>query len=154
MNTVSVKPNKKEQIQQRRALVLELYSQGMSQEKITEVLKPDVLKISQAVVSRDLKYLKENRIEYIKRNREQMTEEYISTVTNFKTLRRDVFEYYRKAKENNNVEQIIRLVPIIQSIEANIHDVVSTGDIIEAELIHFAKQQHKELTDKVEKIIV
>ena len=153
MTIVSVKLTKKEQVEQRRALVLELSSQGMSQQQIVDVLKPDVLKISQKTVSRDLEYLKANRIEYVKKNRQHMTEEYQATCTNFRTLRRDAFTYYRKAKENNDVELIMKLIPIIESIEANIHSIVAAGDMIEAELIKFGKEQNQELEDKMERAL-
>jgi predicted transcriptional regulator len=153
MNIISVKLNKKQQIEQRRALILELSSQGMSQEKIADILKPDVLKISQSVVSRDLEYLKENRIEYVKKNREQMVEEYQKTFVNLKTLRRDVFGYYRKARDDDNVELVMKLVPIIQSIEHTIHELVAAGDLIEAELIHHGQIAGKEAEDRVNKMV-
>ncbi len=148
-----MKLSKKEQIEQRRALVLELSSQGMSQERIADVLKLDVLKISQQTVSRDLEYLDRHRLEYVRRNRDQMAQEYQATYTNLKTLRRDIFEYYRKAKEEDNIELMKELIPIIEDIEMSIHNVVSAGYHIEAELIKLGQEQNKELEEKMEKAL-
>src|SRR5215211_7764344 len=140
MTDVSVKLTKKEQIEQRRTLILELRSQGMSQHKIVGVLKPDVLKISQKTVSRDIEYLDKHRLEYVKRNRQHMAEEYQSTYNNLKTLRRDIFEHYRAFKER-------------EDIELSIHNIVASGYHIEAELIKYGQEQNKELEERMEQAL-
>jgi len=153
MTDVSVKLTKKEQIEQRRTLILELRSQGMSQHKIVGVLKPDVLKISQKTVSRDIEYLDKHRLEYVKRNRQHMAEEYQSTYNNLKTLRRDIFEHYRAFKERDDIDGMIALVPIIEDIELSIHNIVASGYHIEAELIKYGQEQNKELEERMEQAL-
>lgn len=148
-----MKLSKKAQIEQRRALVLELFSQGMSQDKIAGVLKPDVLNISQQTVSRDIEYLEKNRIEYVKRNREQMAKEYQQTYTNLKTLRRDIWEHYREFKAKNEIDNMIALVPIIEDIEQSIHNVICSGHHIERELIEYGKEESERLEQKMNRVV-
>ena len=152
MTTVRVKQTKKQQIEERRALVLELRSQGMTQAQISEKLQ-GVVGVSRKNIARDIEYWQKNRVEFVRRNRRQMSDEYENTYNNLLTLRRDIFVHYRKAMEDNDISLIKELVPIIVSIERAIHEIVASGRYIGIELIKLGQERNEELEQRLEQTL-
>src|SRR5215204_2688319 len=154
MSNSSVRLSKKEQIEQRRATVLELSSRGLSQQEISEKLQ-GIKGISQQTVSRDLEWLENNAIEYVKKNRQQMAVEYRKTLTNLIHLRKLIWQHFENANKPNEEQDDLKiaLYPIIQDVEQSIHNVLSGGYHIEAEIIKYGKEQNTELEEKMNKAI-
>src|SRR5215212_6319539 len=133
MSITSVGVSKEEQIQQRRSAVLELASQGLTQQEISDKLK--VFHITQRTVGRDLEWLRKDAVEYVKKNREYIAFEYQQVLSNFYQLRKEAWKHFNSAS-NENVK--VNLYGVIESINNNIMSLLATGDLIEAELLEKA----------------
>jgi predicted transcriptional regulator len=127
---------KEQQIDQRRQTVLELSSQGLTQQEIANRLL-----ISQKTVSNDLTWLKKDAVEFIKRNREHIAFEYKQAMSNFYQLRKEAWKHFSSTK-NDNVKT--NLYGVIESINNNIMHLLSAGDMIELELLQKSKEQAEE----------
>jgi hypothetical protein len=145
-----VRLSKKEQIVQRRAKVLELSSQGLTQQEISERLGP--FHISQRTVSRDLEWLDKHSIEYVKKNRQQMAIEYQKAMTSFYHLKKKAWERFNKAEKDGNDELMIKYGNIIIETTNDTMNYMSIGNMIDAELIKHAKQQAAEISEKMKKL--
>jgi hypothetical protein len=145
-----VRLSKKEQIAQRRAEVLKLSSQGLSQQAIADRLEK--FHISQQTVSRDLEWLERNSIEYVKKNREQMAFEYQKVMTNFFELRKEAWAHFNAVKGDNSNPIKTSLYNILASINNDIMNYLSIGYMIDAELIKHAKQDADDISEKMNKL--
>ena len=153
MTIVSVRLTKKQQIAQRRSLVLELYSRGYSQEEITDRLKPDVLHISQKTVSRDLAWLEKNAIEYVKNHRETLAMEYQQVRSNLQQLRKKAWKLMEKAEDEDDTQLQRDMFGIIESLNAAIVHVRAIGDIVSNDLIKQSKESATQIQKDMEKAI-
>ena len=150
MSNISVRlSTKKEQIQQRRAAVLELSSQGLTQQEIAERLGP--FDISQRTVSRDLEWLRQDAVQFVKKNRDHIAFEYRQVLSNFYQLRKEAWKQFRQASDNSNIK--VSLYDTLQSLNGNIMALLASGDIIDREMIEHAKQQVTEIEEGMEKAI-
>jgi len=155
-----VKLTKEEQINQRRNLVLQLHSKGMSQEKIAEVLKPDVLQISQKTVSRDIQWLKDNAVEtVVQGQRKDLAFEWELVNTNLHMLRAKAWALMEHAEGNPkegihpNTALIKDLFSIIQSINADIMKHRSIGDIVTAATIKYSQSVVEVRGNQIQEIV-
>jgi len=134
-----VQISRKEQINQRRQLVLKLSAQGLTQQEIAKSLEP--LQISQQTVSLDLKWLRQEAIQFVKQNKGDIAVEYRKALVNFYELRKKAWTQFNKAEHDKNEDRQLSLYSIIESINANIMALLAAGDIIEKDLIEHTKQQ-------------
>jgi hypothetical protein len=140
-----VRISKEQQIAHRRQMVKELRAQGLTQQEIANRL-PTV--VDQKTVSNDLAWIAKESIEIIRRNREQITLEYDLALSNFHQLRKKAWLQFARAEEKKNEDIQLSLYPVIESINANIMALLSTGDIINKELADHAKQQARQLEEE------
>jgi DNA-binding transcriptional regulator LsrR (DeoR family) len=148
MSITSVRLSKQEQVQQRRAAVLELSSQGLTQQEIADRLGP--FHISQRTVSRDLEWLREDAVEYVKKNREHIAFDYKQAMSNFYQLRKEAWKHFSSTK-NENVKT--NLYGVIESINNNIMSLLAAGDMIELELLQKAREQAKETREDLDRTL-
>jgi predicted transcriptional regulator len=114
--------------------VLELSSQGLTQQDIANRLL-----ISQKTVSNDLTWLKQDAVEFIKKNREHIAFEYKQVISNFYQLRKEAWNQFN-SKETTAVTSVkISLYGIIESINNNIMSLLAAGDMIQLELLEKAE---------------
>ena len=127
---------KEQQIADRRQAVLELSAQGHNQQEIANKLV-----ISQKTVSNDLAWLREDAVEFVRKNREQIAFEYRQVISNFYQLRKLAWNHYHStASEGIKID----LYSIISNINNNVMSILSAGDLIETELLEKSKEQVKE----------
>jgi DNA-binding transcriptional regulator LsrR (DeoR family) len=136
---------KQQQIDQRRQAVLELSSQGLTQQEIANRLL-----MSQKTVSNDLTWLKKDAVEFIKKNREHIAFEYKQAMSNFYQLRKEAWNQFNSTK-NEGIKT--NLYGIIENINNNIMHLLSAGDMIELELLQKAKEQAKETREDLDKTL-
>jgi predicted transcriptional regulator len=131
-----VQITKEQQIADRRQAVLELSAQGHNQQEIANKLV-----ISQKTVSNDLAWLREDAVEFVRKNREQIAFEYRQVISNFYQLRKLAWNHYHStASEGIKID----LYSIISNINNNVMSILSAGDLIETELLEKSKEQVKE----------
>ena len=148
--------SKKEQVEQRRGLVLELSAKGYSEQEIGERLKIDSIKgVSQQTVSLDLKWLEDQSVEYVKRNKEEMAFEYRKVLINFRRLLKLAWSEYEKADDpnKNDKDMKLALIPIIQSLNNDIMNLRAVGDIIDAYIIKESKEEVKQTQERMDTIV-
>jgi transcriptional regulator len=136
---------KEQQIDQRRQAVLELSSQGLTQQEIANRLL-----MSQKTVSNDLTWLKKDAVEFIKKNREHIAFEYKQAMSNFYQLRKEAWKQFNSTK-NEGIKT--NLYGILENINNNIMHLLSAGDMIELELLQKSKEQAKETREDMNQVI-
>ena len=119
--------SKQLQIDQRRNAVLELSSQGLSQQEIANKLL-----MSQKTVSNDLTFLKKDAVVFVQQNRANVAFEYKQVMSNFYQLRKEAWKQFQSA-QSETVKT--NLYGIIESININIMDLLAAGDIIYLESV-------------------
>ncbi len=117
---------KEQQIDRRRQTVLELSSEGLTQQEIASKLL-----ISQKSPSNDLAWLKKDAIEFLKKNRENVAFDYHQALSNFYQLRKEAWKQFNSTK-NETIKT--SLYGILESINNNIITLSAIGDIIEKEV--------------------
>lgn|SRR5918996_174997 len=150
-STVSVRLSKKEQIAQRRALVLELSSRGYTQQEIAD--RMEGYHISRQSVSIDLKWLKDNSIEYVKNHRDDMAMEYRQVLSNLYQLRKKGWLLMEQAENKHNENLQRDMFAVIQSINADIINLRAIGDIVREDVIKQSKESAAEIQQKMEKAL-
>jgi uncharacterized protein YpuA (DUF1002 family) len=132
-----VRITQKQQQEERRARVLELHSQGLSQRDIVKAFNDVGLEISQKTVSNDLVELKKEAVEFVKKNRENLAFEYQQVMSNLYQLRKEAWKHF-----NSTRTEAIKadLYGILESINSEIMNLLAVGDMIEKELLERAKQ--------------
>jgi|SRR5215211_7829781 len=150
----SLRISKKQQIANRRANVLELYSQGLSQKNISEELKVDSLKISQQTISLDIKWLKEHAIMAVNQTKEDRAFEWQQVLSNLYQLREKAWNLMKKAEKEDDPDDELKkaMFPIIQSINADIMHHRAIGLIISADLLRQSKESASEIQQQMEKM--
>jgi len=116
---------KRQQVAFRREKVLEMAATGLSQQDISAKLM-----ISQKTVSNDVAWLRKDAIEFIRSNKEQLAYEYRQTLSNFYQLRKEAWNHFQTTQSESIKAE---LYSIIESININILDLVTSCDMIEAE---------------------
>lgn len=119
---------KEEQVEQRRAKVLELTSQGLTQQEISNTL----VTVSQKTVSNDLAWLRQDAIESIRNNREDLAFEYKQAKSNLYQLRKEAWKHFQST-QNEAIKT--HLYSIIVDITNNITVLSAAGDMIQVELV-------------------
>lgn len=119
--------SKTEQIAMRRARVLELSSQGLTQQEIAERL----VTVSQRTVCNDLIWWKNESIDFVKRNKEELAFEYRRVMSNFYQLRKEAWKHFHST-QNENIKS--DLYGIIGSINIHLVNLMAVGDMISLEL--------------------
>ncbi len=144
---------KEEQIEQRRAKVLELHSQGLTQYEIVgEFKKIGLGEVSQKTISNDLAFLKKDAIQFVKKNREYVAFEYRQTLSNFYQLRKEAWRHFNNTK-NENVKT--SLYGILESINNNILTLSSVGDIIQQEIrVEEMQEAANQTREELQEIVV
>jgi len=107
--------------------VLERAATGLSQQDISAKLM-----ISQKTVSNDVAWLRKDAIEFIRSNKEQLAYEYRQTLSNFYQLRKEAWNHFQTTQSESIKAE---LYSIIESININILDLVTSCDMIEAESV-------------------
>lgn len=110
----------------------------MTQYEIVGEFKKMDINISQKTISNDIAWHRKDAVDYIKRNREQIALEYKLIMSNFHQLRREAWKHFRSTG-NDTVKS--NLYGIIESINDNILNLLSVGDLIEIEMLQKAKQE-------------
>ena len=127
-------------MEQRRHAVLELSAQGLTQQEIANKLL-----MSQKTVSNDLRFLKQDAVEFVHQNRANVAFEYKQVISNFYQLRKEAWKHF-SSTESETVKT--NLYGIIESININIMDLLATGDMIQMELIlKSSKEQAAEVRE-------
>jgi DNA-binding transcriptional regulator LsrR (DeoR family) len=141
---------KQQQIDQRRQAVLELSSQGLTQQEIANRLL-----ISQKTVSNDLTWLKQDAIEFVKKNREHIAFEYKQVISNFYQLRKEAWNQFNSKETAAAAATSVKisLYGIIESINNNIMSLLAAGDMIQLELLEKAKEQAEETKEDLDKTL-
>ncbi len=105
-----------------------------------DIKEGDGIEISQKTVSNDLVVLKEEAESFVRDNRKQIAEEYKKVMSNLEQLRAEAWKQFRKI-ENKDSNVKVALYDTIQSINNNILNLLSIGDLIEIEMLQKAKQE-------------
>lgn len=135
---------KKEQMEQRRTRVWELYSQGMTQERICDELKP--FHVSRRTIGNDILWLKKDAANFVRDNRKNIAEEYRKVMSNLEQLRREAWSQFRQTK-NESVKT--NLYDVIESINYSILNLLSVGDMIELELLKRVREEVEEAREEM-----
>jgi hypothetical protein len=138
--------SKEEQIQQRRAKVLELSAQGLTQQEIADKLSA-VVGVSQQTISRDLEYLEQESIAYVRNSTQNIAIEYRKVMSNFYQLRKLAWDSYNNP--NTTEDTKLSLYNIIQNINNNIMNLLIVSDSIEAEILANEKQKAKQIQSQL-----
>jgi predicted transcriptional regulator len=137
---------KEQQIDRRRQTVLELSSEGLTQQEIASKLL-----ISQKTVSNDLAWLKKDAIEFLKKNRENVAFDYHQALSNFYQLRKEAWKQFNSTKSETIKTS---LYDILESINNNIMTLSSVGDIIEKEVtVEQLQAASKETKEELQEIV-
>lgn len=131
-----MKVTKQKQIELRRAKVLELSAQGLTQEEIAKKL----VAVSQKTVSNDLAWWRKESIAYIKNSGEHIALEYRKVLSNFYQLRKDAWEWYNKPDLDKDTK--LALYNTLEHLNNDIMNLLASSDLIKLEDI----QQQKEYT--------
>jgi hypothetical protein len=129
-----VRITKQKQIEARRARVLELSAQGLTQEEIAKKL----VAVSQKTVSNDLAWWRKESIVYIKNSGEHIALEYRKVLSNFYQLRKSAWEWFNKPDIEKDTK--LALYHTLEHINGDIMDLLAAGDMIKLEDLEQQKQ--------------
>ena len=132
---------KQKQIEARRARVLELSAQGLTQEEIATKL----VAVSQKTVSNDLSWWRKESIVYIKNSGEHIALEYRKVLSNFYQLRKSAWEWFNKPDIDKDTK--LALYHTLEHINGDIMNLLAAGDLIKLEDL----EQQKQYTQDVRK---
>lgn len=140
--------SREEQIEQRRAKVLELYSQGLTQQEIAKKIADcGIAGISQRTVSNDIAWLRKDAIKFLQNNREHIAFEHKQVLSNMYQLRKEVWNHFNGTKN----EQIkMHLYSVIQSINNNIETLLLGSDSLAQEFIAEAQEAIGETKEELQ----
>lgn len=149
----SVTITKREQIEQRRARVLELSSQGLTQYEIVGRFKEIGISVSQKTISNDLAWLRKDAVLFVKENREHVAFEYKQALSNFYQLRKEAWNQFFNKETSETAKT--HLYSIIQNINNNITNLLGVGDLIAEEAINESQEtveQTRKALDELNKM--
>ncbi|HKI09946.1 MAG TPA: helix-turn-helix domain-containing protein [Nitrososphaeraceae archaeon] len=139
---------KQKQIEARRARVLELSAQGLTQEEIAKKL----VAVSQKTVSNDLAWWKEESIVYIKNSGEHIALEYRKVLSNFYQLRKSAWEWFNKPDIEKDTK--LALYHTLEHINGDIMDLLAAGDMIKLEDLEQQKQYSEGIRKELDEMRV
>jgi DNA-binding transcriptional regulator GbsR (MarR family) len=143
-----VRITKQKQIEARRAKVLELSAQGLTQEEIAKKL----VAVSQKTVSNDLAWWRKESIAYIKYSGEHIALEYHKVLSNFYQLRKDAWEWYNKPDIDKDTK--LALYHTLEHLNNDIMNLLASSDLIRLEELeqqkNYTKDVRKELNEMIE----
>ena len=125
---------KQKQIEARRAKVLELSAQGLTQEEIAKKL----VAVSQKTVSNDLVWWRKESMAYIKESGEHIALEYRKVLSNFYQLRKSAWEWFNKPDVDKDTK--LALYQTLEHINGDIMNLLAAGDLIKLEDLEQQKQ--------------
>jgi len=146
INNLSVKINKKRQIELRRQRVLELHSQGLTQEQIAA----QIVAVSQPTISGDLAYLEKESINLLKNSSTQIALEYRTVLSNLYQLRRDAWVEYNRP--DIDLDSKLALTHTIERLSIGIFNMLASSDLIQLELLENEKQRIQDVQDDLETV--
>ncbi len=132
---------KQKQIGARRAKVLELSAQGLTQEEIAKKL----VAVSQKTISNDLTWWRKESMDYIKNSGEHIALEYRKVLSNFYQLRKDAWEWYNRSDIDKDTK--LALYHTLEHLNNDIMNLLASSDLIRLEDL----EQQKESTQAVRK---
>ena len=135
---------KQKQIEARRAKVLELSAQGLTQEEIAKKL----VAVSQKTISNDLAWWRKESIDYIKNSGEHIALEYRKVLSNFYQLRKDAWEWYNKPDLDKDTK--LALYHTLEHINNDIMNLLAAGDMIRLEYLEEQKQHSQDVKKELD----
>ncbi len=139
---------KQKQIEARRARVLELSAQGLTQEEIAKKL----VAVSQKTVSNDLAWWRKESIVYIKNSGEHIALEYRKVLSNFYQLRKSAWEWFNKPDIEKDTK--LALYHTLEHINGDIMDLLAAGDMIKLEDLEQQKQYSEGIRKELDEMRV
>ena len=137
---------KQKQIEARRAKVLELSAQGLTQEEIAKKL----VAVSQKTVSNDLAWWRKESISYIKNSGEHVALEYRKVLSNFYQLRKSAWEWFNKPDIDKDTK--LALYHTLEHINGNIMNLLAAGDLIKLEDLAQQKQHTQAIRKELDEM--
>jgi len=135
---------KQKQIEARRIKVLELSSQGLTQEEISKKL----VAVSQKTVSNDLAWWRKESIAYIKNSGEHIALEYRKVLSNFYQLRKSAWEWFNKPDIDKDTK--LALYNTLEHINGDIMNLLAAGDLIKLENLERQKQYTQDVRKELD----
>ncbi len=141
-----MKITKEKQIEARRAKVLDLAAQGLTQEEIAKKL----VAVSQKTVSNDLAWWRKESIAYIKNSGEHIALEYRKVLSNFYQLRKSAWEWFNKSDVDKDTK--LALYHTIEHINGDIMNLLAAGDLIKLEDLAQQKQYAQDIRNELDEM--
>ena len=137
---------KQKQIEARRAKVLELSAQGLTQEEIAKKL----VAVSQKTVSNDLVWWRKESMAYIKESGEHIALEYRKVLSNFYQLRKSAWEWFNKPDVDKDTK--LALYQTLERINGDIMNLLAAGDLIKLEDLEQQKQYTQDVRNELDEM--
>ena len=144
ISNVNLVITKQKQIEARRIKVLELSSQGLTQEEISKKL----VAVSQKTVSNDLAWWRKESIAYIKNSGEHIALEYRKVLSNFYQLRKSAWEWFNKPDIDKDTK--LALYNTLEHINGDIMNLLAAGDLIKLENLERQKQYTQDVRKELD----
>jgi len=141
-----VRITKQKQIEARRAKVLELSAQGLTQEEIAKKL----VAVSQKTVSNDLVWWRKESMAYIKESGEHIALEYRKVLSNFYQLRKSAWEWFNKPDVDKDTK--LALYQTLERINGDIMNLLAAGDLIKLEDLEQQKQYTQDVRNELDEM--
>lgn len=141
-----MKITKQKQVEARRAKVLELSAQGLTQEEIAKKL----VAVSQKTVSNDLAWWRKESIAYIQNSEEHIALEYRKVLSNFYQLRKSAWEWFNKPDIDNDTK--LALYHTLENINDDIMNLLAAGDLIKLENLEQQKQHTQAIRKELDEM--
>jgi len=141
-----VRITKQKQIEARRAKVLELSAQGLTQEEIAKKL----VAVSQKTVSNDLAWWRKESMAYIKNSSEHIALEYRKVLSNFYQLRKSAWEWFNKSDVDKDTK--LALYNTLEHINGDIMNLLAAGDLIKLEDLAQQKQYAQDIRNELDEL--
>jgi Homeodomain-like domain len=142
-----VRITKQKQIEARRAKVLELSAQGLTQQEIAKKL----VAVSQKTVSNDLAWWRKESIAYIKNSGEHIALEYRKVLSNFYQLRKSAWEWFNKPDIDKDTK--LALYNTLEHINGDIMNLLAAGDLIKLEDLEQQKQYAQDVREELDEMM-
>ena len=137
---------KQKQIEARRAKVLELSAQGLTQEEIAKKL----VAVTQKTVSNDLAWWRKESMAYIKNSSEHIALEYRKVLSNFYQLRKSAWEWFNKSDVDKDTK--LALYNTLEHINGDIMNLLAAGDLIKLEDLAQQKQYAQDIRNELDEL--
>jgi hypothetical protein len=146
--------SKIEQIDQRRNLVWQLYSRGMTQQEISDYLvENNYPPVSRRQIGYDIIWSKKESLVFVKENKKKLAEEYKKAVSNLEQLRAEAWKQFAEVADDNNSPIKVAMYDKIQSLTNNIMTLYSVGDTIHQEMLKNMQEEADDIKKEMDKIV-